>query len=103
MFINKSNGNDIEIESKQVPVRDVIHRRSPEEVTMYTQSQPREFRGLIEPSDLQVPVQQGPNSSQHIGYFVLVDDHQVENLDEVVQVNEDTQVELVKVVQLSKK
>ena len=96
MSTNNTIEYDFKIGTEQVSVRDVIHKRTSEEVTMYTQSRPQEFRGLIN-------IRGAVDPSQHIGYFILVDDLQVESLDEIVQVNEDTQVEVVRVVQLTER
>lgn len=91
------------IDTEQVTIRDVIRNRAVDEKTMYTQSQPQDFRGLIPVSNQEKRDIQDLDSSQTIGYFILVDDQQVESLDEVVQVGDNTEIEVVKVLRLLSK
>jgi hypothetical protein len=103
--------------TEQVPVREIIRCRVYEEVQLYNADQRETFRGLVQPTDTEVTLngyrmrekrkidweeqyRKALASFAANGFFVLVDDHQVEDLDTVVELRYDTRVTFVKLVPL---
>jgi len=75
---------DAEVGMKQVSVRELLQEGDFEEITMYTFSAPETLGALLQPD----------------GIYVLVDGCQVGDLNEIVEITNDTHIEVVKVVQL---
>lgn len=69
---------------KQFSVHELLQERCFEEITMYTFSAPETLNGFLQPE----------------GFFVLIDGCQVEDLNEIVGVTQDTHIEVIRVVQL---
>ena len=76
--------SDAGVGMKQVSVRELLQERDFEEITMYTFSAPETLGGLLQPD----------------GIYILVDGCQVGDLNEIVEVTNDTHIEVVKVVRL---
>ena len=103
-----------------VTVRELIRRRVYEEVQQYHAAPPDAvFRGLVTPTATEIALngeKPAPKAKQRIdweaqyekavqafernGFFVLVGDRQVEDLDAPVTLNVDTEVSFVKLVAL---
>lgn len=75
---------DAKVEIKQIRVHELLKGKCFEETTLYTFSALETFKGLLQPDDV----------------FVLIDGYQVEDLNEIVSVTQDTHIEVVRVVQL---
>lgn len=103
---------------EQVTVRELITRRVQEEVREYNRAAERGvFTGLVQPTDAEAVLngyrmrirrelswEQQRDAAlaafQTNGFFVLVDDRQVESLDERIHIGLGTQVSFVKLVPL---
>lgn len=108
---------EIELAQELVTVRDIIASRVTAEVHAYNQRKTELFQGLVQPSDtektlngykmkkrrlidVEKQVYVALDSFQNNGYFVLVDNIQVESLDQEVLVAKDTSVSFVQLTQL---
>jgi hypothetical protein len=108
----------LEFLTETITVREMIRARVYQEVNDYNRHQPERFRGLVQPADVEQklnnprepkPRRQVDFKSQFAvacdafarnGFFVLVDDKQVEDLDDVITLRAGTQVSFVKLTPL---
>lgn len=108
----------ISVSSEQMKVKDLIAARVTSEVNTYNNKLPEYFKGLIQPTDAEktlngfklkrknrtIDVEQqifvAYSSFQKNGYFVLVDNKQVEDLEQEVLVNKGTVVSFIKLTPL---
>jgi len=98
-------------------VRELVRLRVREEVARYNAQPSHHFRGLVRPEDAEVELNGyrlrsvrrlnwerqadvAERAFARNGYFVLVGDRQVEDLDEVVDLSGDPELVFVKLVQL---
>lgn len=102
---------------ERVTARELIRSRVYQEVEDYNRRKPDHFRGLVRPAD----AEQTPNGSrlgphrridwkeqyeraleafERNGFFILVDDRQVEALDEELTLRHDTRVSFLRLVPL---
>jgi hypothetical protein len=106
-----------EVAAERLTARDLIRQRVHQEVALYNLSQPGYFQGLVQPSDAEATLN-GYRLRQRRqidwekqadlalkafdanGFFILVDDRQVESLDEMIEIREDTQISFVKLMPL---
>lgn len=107
------------IESLQakVTVRELIRMRVYQEVQDYNRKLPETFQGLVQPTDAEqtlngfkmkrrAPVDfeaqfgKATAAFEKNGFLVLIDDHQVESLSDIVGLHADTEVSFVKLVPL---
>lgn len=103
----------------QITVREIVRLRVREEVARHNASPNRHFRGLVQPSDAEVDLngyrlqrvrkldwekqaEIAEAAFERNGFFILVGDRQVEDLDEVVDLTpgRDVDVAFVKLVAL---
>jgi hypothetical protein len=106
-----------EVANERLTVRDLIRQRIHEEVTLYNLSQQEYFQGLVQPTSAETTLngyrlrkrrwidweQQADLALQAFegnSFFILVDEHQVESLDDFIDVREDTQIVFVKLIPL---
>ena len=111
----------LDLLSSTITARELIRRRVYEEVQEYHAAPPSAvFRGLVTPTDTEVALN-GPKPAHPVakrridwetqyeralqafarnGFFVLVGDRQVEDLDEELELKVDTEVSFVKLVPL---
>jgi len=92
---------ELEISQEMLTVRELIARRVHDEVTAYNERQSGMFQGLVQPTesekvlngyrlrphkliDAEQQVYRALEAFQQNGFFVLVNDRQVESLDEEV-------------------
>ncbi len=94
---------ELEIAQEMLTVRDLITRRVRQEVETYNAAQGNLFQGLVQPTDserllngggyrlrhaksidAEAQVYRALEAFQRNGFFLLVNDHQVEDLDEEV-------------------
>jgi hypothetical protein len=107
----------LEFERTTVTLKEIISSRVELEVRKYNEKKTEYFNGLVQPSDAEVTLNGyktrnrkkidtemqlyiALESFQKNGYFVLVDNHQVEKLDEEVQIAPQTQVSFIKLTPL---
>lgn len=115
-------GNDLhtftlDFLTERVTVREIIRSRVYEEVQLYNAKSSDFFRGLVQPTDAEATLNGYKMHKQRQidweeqyaralkafstnGFFILVDDRQVESLDETVELQYDTKVSFIKLVPL---
>lgn len=103
--------------SSRITVRDLIQTRVREEVARYNAAPERTFSGLVMPEgaqpapggfrmpglrriDWQQQADRAIEAFQRNGFFVLVDDRQVTELDEALNLAADTDICFVRLIQL---
>lgn len=103
--------------TEHVTVREIIRSRVYEEVQLYNAERGKYFRGLVQPTDAEatlngfkvrdrrmidweVQYARALKAFTSNGFFILVDDRQVEELDEVVELRYDTKVSFIKLIPL---
>jgi len=107
----------LHLAAERITVRELIERRITQEVEEYNRAQPEYFQGLVQPTDAE-RVLNGYRLRQkrmldaaeqrakairafgRAGFFVLVDDRQVDGLDEEILIRPGTEVRFVKLVPL---
>jgi len=107
----------LEFLTARVTARELIRRRVYEEVQEYNLSTPENFRGLVQPTeaeqvlngyklrerrkiDWEEQYAHAVEAFERNGFFMLVDDRQVETLDEEIDLKIGTQVSFIKLVPL---
>ncbi|MGB8698141.1 MAG: hypothetical protein WCD18_01885 [Thermosynechococcaceae cyanobacterium] len=107
----------IQIPTETVTVADLIRERVYQEVAAYNSKQPDQFRGLIQPSDIErqlnrsAPRSFKPIDSEKQYYvaldafknnriIVLVDDKQAEQLEEEVSLTDQSRVSFIRLIPL---
>jgi hypothetical protein len=114
---DRDNGLSLEFLNEVITVRELIRERVYEEVRQFNAAQPAVFHGLVRPDDA-LPVPHGfrMQSARKVdwekqyqvaleafdrnGFFILVDNKQVESLDETVLLRPTTEVSFVRLVPL---
>ena len=108
----------LEFLEEEITVRELITRRVYEEVQHYNHNRPDVFQGLVQPTDTEATADgyrlmwhreidwerqrdRALEAFESNGFFVLVNDRQVEALDDTVHLDIDTQVSFVKLVPLA--
>ena len=103
--------------TERITARDLICRRIREEVRLYNLTRPQLFRSLVQPSeaeatlngdklrkgrtvDAEAQCKQALKAFEQNGFFILIDDRQVEELDEVIELKVDTKVSFLKLTPL---
>lgn len=98
-------------------VKDIIAARVEAEVTLYNNQLPEYFKGLVQPSETEetlngfkmknrklIDVEQQTfvayDAFQKNGYFILVDDNQVESLEQEVKITPNTIISFIKLTPL---
>jgi len=107
----------LQLVSDRVTVRELIEARVREEVRSYNAQKPKLFRGLIQPTDTEMQLNgfrlrkqrdidadkqcvAAMKAFESNGFFMLVDDKQVESLDADLFLTPNTTVSFVKLVAL---
>ncbi len=107
----------LHLAAERITVRELIERRVIQEVEEYNHAQPEYFHGLVQPTDAERVLngyrlrqkrridaaeqcRKAVEAFQRNGFFVLVDQRQLEGLDDEITVRPDTQVSFVKLVPL---
>lgn len=102
---------------ERLTVRELIRERIYQEVQDYNLKESEFFNGLVEPSDAEKTLNgfklrkqrkidweeqfaRALDGFQRNGFFILVGERQAEDLDEVLEVNGETEVSFVKLVPL---
>ncbi len=103
--------------SERMSVREIIRSRIYQEVSDFNSSSREVFHGLIQPTDAEktlngfrlkeqrtieweMQYQRAIEAFERNGFFVLVDDQQTEDLDEVHEIRVDTEVQFIKLTPL---
>lgn len=103
--------------TERITVRELIRSRVYQEVDDYNRLRPETFSGLVQPSDAEKTlngyklkarraIQWKPQFEKaceafgRSGFFILVDDRQVEDLEEEIVLRHDTRVSFVKLMPL---
>lgn len=107
----------VNITNQTMSVKELIEARVTVEVENYNNSSKEYFKGLVKPSaaeetlngfkikkktviDTEKQVLVALSAFQKNGYFILINDLQVTDLDEVITINEQTGVDFIKLTQL---
>lgn len=107
----------LDLLTEKVTVSEIIRSRVYEEVQIYNASLSDYFHGFIQPSDTEKTLNgykvrdkrkinweaqyaKALEAFQSNGFFILVDDRQVDDLNEVIEIRYDTHVSFVKLVPL---
>jgi hypothetical protein len=105
------------VAAERLTVGEIIRARVRQEVEAYNAQQPEYFHGLIQPNgaaqtpagyrlaearliNAEAQYQKALEAFEGNGFIVLLNDHQVDNLDMVVEVTPDTAVTFLKLVAL---
>jgi hypothetical protein len=113
------NRLELEISQEMLTVRELISRRVQQEVATYNAEQTSTFHGLVQPTDserilngssyklrrikpidAEEQVYKALESFQKNGFFVLVNDRQVESLDEEIWLGEGATASFLKLTPL---
>ena len=111
------NETRLSFSSKVVSIKDIISQRVEQEVSEYNKKLPSIFNGLIQPSDTEKTLNGYKMKKKAIidsekqvlialdafktnGFFILIDDYQAEQLDEIIQIKAETTVSFVKLTPL---
>jgi len=108
---------NLEFAAETVTVKDIITERVLKEVEQYNNKLPEYFKGLIQPSaaektlngyklknrkkiDGEKQVYTALDAFQKNGFFVLVDDEQITNLNEAIELPSERKISFVKLTPL---
>lgn len=112
-----TNQFEISLETNAITVRDLISKRVSVEIENYNKKLPEYFNGLVEPKeaertlngyklkpkqliDVEKQVYIALDAFQKNGFFVLVDNQQLEELDQVVNLQNTSKISFVKLTPL---
>lgn len=106
----------LEVERDAITVEELITKRVEKEVENYNKTLPEYFKGLVQPSetervlngvqikrkevDAEKQVYVALQAFQENGFFILVDNRQVENLNELILIEPSTTISFVKLTAL---
>lgn len=111
------NEFEIEIEDNLITTKELIEKRVAHEIEVYHSKLPSHFNGLIQPSegertlngfklkpkqviDVEQQIYIALEAFQKNGFFVLVDQQQLETLDQLVQLHPHATISFVKLTPL---
>lgn len=112
-----TNEFEIELEQDSISTKELIEKRVLHEVKSYNNKLPEYFRGLVEPTesertlngyklkpkqliDGEKQVYIALDAFQKNGFFILVDDQQLEELDQIVMLRSQSRISFVKLTPL---
>ena len=116
-FGERSNGRLLDFLTERITVQELIRERVYQEVREYNAATPEYFRGLVQPSDAEAVLNgyrirqrrkldweaqyaRALEAFRRNGFFILVDDRQVESLEDEITLRPETQVSFIKLVPL---
>jgi hypothetical protein len=116
-FGKVTNQIEFVVQNETMTVRELIRERVHQEVSLYNLSLPSMFKGLVQPSkkertlngqqrrkprklDWEEQAEIAIEAFESNGFFILVDDRQVEKLDEAITIGVDTEINFVKLTPL---
>lgn len=111
------NKVELRLVSQQTTLREVISQRIKQEVDKYNNQQQKIFQGLVQPTDTETmlngyrlqkkrmisfekQLEKAIEAFESNGFFVLLDDKQIEDLDSPLILKEDSHVGFIKLVPL---
>ena len=114
---DRTNALTLDFLTARIPVRELIRRRVYEEVQEYNLSMPEYFKGLVQPTDAErvlngyklrerrkidweEQARRAEEAFERNGFFLLVDDRQVESLDQEIDLKIGSEVSFIKLVPL---
>jgi len=117
LFGAKDNPLTLAFLTETITARELIRERIYEEVRQYNATTPEYFRGLVQPTDAETTLngvrlrerrhvdwqeqfRRAQEAFERNGFFILVDDRQIEHLDETLTITPTTQISFVKLVPL---
>ena len=112
-----TNQFEIDIKESIISTKELIELRVNQEVESYNKKLPEYFTGLIEPNeaektlngfrlkkkqliDVEKQVYIALDAFQKNGFFILVDDKQIENLVEQISIRQNTRISFIKLTPL---
>lgn len=112
-----TNQFEMQVESDQLTLADLIKKRVAIEIENYNKRLPEYFNGLVQPKeaertlngyklkakqliDVEKQIYIALDAFQKNGFFVLVDNEQLEELDHVVKLNSTSKIAFVKLTPL---
>ncbi|MFP2995191.1 hypothetical protein ABN763_04745 [Spongiivirga sp. MCCC 1A20706] len=113
--ISGETKNQIKVDlNESVTAEDIIKARVTQEVENYNSRAANVFKGLVQPTnreqqlndkkfkpiDVEKQVYVALDAFQKNGFFILVNDHQLSEIDEKVTINENTEISFVKLTPL---
>lgn len=113
----QKNNWTLEFLDETLTLREIIRRRVYEEVKEFNAKQTEHFRGLVQPTDTEQTLNgfrlkqerkldweaqyaKALEAFERLGFVVLVDDQQVDNLDAQIELKTGTEVTFLKLVPL---
>ncbi len=113
----RTEGLKLEFLTARITARELIRKRVYEEVREYNATEPEYFRGLVQPTDAERVLngyklrkrrridweeqyRKAVEAFERNGFFMLVDNRQVESLDDEIEIRLGTEVSFVKLVPL---
>lgn len=117
VFGERANARTLDFLTTTVTARELIRRRVYEEVREFNASLPDTFRGLVQPTDAErilngykvrerrkidweAQYLRALEAFERNGFFLLVDDRQVDDLDTEIELKIATEVSFIKLVPL---
>ena len=117
-FGSADEGFTLDLPSERITLRELIRTRVYQEVSDYNLHQPEYFRGLVQPADAERTLngfkvrqrrkidpekqfKRAIESFHRNGFFILVNDRQVDDLEEEIEIGADTSVTFLKLVPLA--
>jgi hypothetical protein len=112
-----TNQFEIEIETSLVSTQELIEKRVKHEIEIYNNKLPDYFNGLVKPSDaertlngfklkpkqiidVEKQIYVALDAFQKNGFFILVDNQQLEELNQIVNLNSKSTISFVKITPL---
>ena len=116
-FGQVTNQIEFVVQNETMTVRELIRERVHQEVSLYNLSLPTLFKGLVQPSKIERALNGNKkrkprklnweeqaeialDAFESNGFFILVDDRQVEKLDEVITIGAETEINFIKLTPL---
>jgi len=113
----KRSSRILDFLTEQITVRELVRERVYEEVREYNATLPDVYNGLVQPTDTEITLngyrirnrrpidwekqyEKALEAFDRNGFFILVDDRQVETLEDTITITPTTQVSFVKLVPL---
>lgn len=117
LFGERNDALSLDFLNETISVRELIRERVYEEVRQYNATTPEYFRGLVQPTnaeqtlngvrvrehrrvDWEEQYKKAIEAFERNGFFILVNERQVESLEETITLTPTTQVSFVKLVPL---
>ncbi len=108
----------LNLSSERITVQELIQSRVYQEVEDYNARQPEYFRGLVQPTEAEKTLNGyklakkqridaekqcyiALDAFQKNGFLILVNDHQVTDLDQMIEIQPDTTVTFLKLIPLA--